>query len=67
MTQGQSSFLAVDWEANWVKAIAALREAIELADEGWSYADDYFRSKWEYVEERNRLAKICGMPQIEDY
>jgi hypothetical protein len=29
---------------------AALREAIELAAEGWGYASDYFRDKWGYEE-----------------
>ncbi len=32
-----------------------LAEAIELADEGWAYADNYFRVKWNFVE---RIAAI---------
>jgi len=30
---------------------AALREAIMLAEEGWGYAGDYFREKWDYEEQ----------------
>lgn len=30
------------------KAEAALYDAIELAEEGWGYANDYFRQKWDY-------------------
>lgn len=26
---------------------AALEECIDLAEEGWGYASDYFREKWE--------------------
>ncbi len=33
----------------------ALREAIEFADEGWAYASDYFRWKWDYEGQRTRL------------
>jgi len=28
---------------------AALQEAITLAEEGWGYAGDYFRTKWGYA------------------
>jgi hypothetical protein len=44
--------------------IAALREAIDLADEGWAYASDYFVAKHGYITRRNRLAAIVGKPAI---
>ena len=33
----------------------ALDDAIELAAEGWGYADDYFRDKWGYAK---RIAEL---------
>jgi hypothetical protein len=33
----------------------ALADAVELAQEGWSYVSDYFREKWEYEK---RLAEL---------
>jgi archaellum component FlaC len=37
------------------KLKTALKEAIEFADEGWSYADDYFKKKWGYEETKEKL------------
>jgi len=42
----------------------ALRDAIELADEGWSYASDYFVEKWDFIERRNKLASLVGIKPI---
>jgi len=39
----------------------ALDDAIELADEGWSYASDYFREKWNYVGEADALRAILAV------
>lgn len=36
----------------------ALREAIEFADEGWCYATDYFRDKWDYEGQRAALVAV---------
>lgn len=33
--------------ADLVQAVQALKDAIELAEEGWVYADAYFRDKWD--------------------
>lgn len=38
---------------------AALQEAIAFAEEGWSYASDYFRDKWLYEERRCELRAIA--------
>lgn len=53
---------ALDARVVWV--IAALGEAIALADEGWAYASDYFIEKWNYAERRNQLAAIAGIDPI---
>jgi hypothetical protein len=45
---------AVAKERNRLRA--ALVEALEWGDEGWSYASDYFREKWNYAGERARIA-----------
>lgn len=37
-------------EAEVTRLRAALADACELAEEGWSYAGDYFRDKWGYAE-----------------
>ena len=34
---------------------AELDDAIELAEEGWGYADEYFQKKWKFKE---RLAEL---------
>lgn len=37
---------------------AALGEALDLAHEGWEYADDYFREKWRANEREAELRKL---------
>ena len=44
---------------------ALMRAALELADEGISYTDKYFRDKWKLVPERNRIADAAGLPRRE--
>ena len=39
---------------------AALREALQIAHEGWGYAPDYFRDKWMDLERLAELAKLVG-------
>lgn len=41
--------------ANAKAARAALSDALDLAEEGWAYADEYYRKKWDYEE---RLAEL---------
>lgn len=36
----------------------AFEEAIELAEEGWGYASDYFRDKWECERQFKELRAI---------
>lgn len=43
----------------------ALREAIQFADEGWAYATNYMREKWNYEGERARLLAVLGAPSGE--
>jgi hypothetical protein len=38
--------------------VEALEEAIQFGDEGWAYASDYFREKWEYERERANLRAV---------
>ena len=33
----------------------AVEEALEFACEGWAYASDYFKEKWDYAGELKRL------------
>ncbi len=41
----------------------ALEEALDLAHEGWSYAGDYFREKWECEKREAELrATLKGSP-----
>ena len=40
---------------------AALREALQIAHEGWGYAPDYFRDKWMDLERLAELAKLVGV------
>ncbi len=37
------------------RAEGGLREAIDLAKEGWGYASEYFRDKWDSA---GRIAKL---------
>jgi hypothetical protein len=39
---------------------AWLREAIDLAEEGWGYATPYFRDKWESNERADRLRLLLA-------
>lgn len=34
----------------------ALRHALEWGDEGWSYADEFYREKWGYLGQRQEIA-----------
>jgi len=38
----------------------ALRDAIELAQEGWGYADDHFYTKWDVHERLEAIRKVLG-------
>lgn len=64
----QSDTLPIDSPGYWPQRAqrleAALREAVELADEGWAYASDYFVQKWDFVERRNELARVAGLGPI---
>jgi hypothetical protein len=43
---------------------AALEEALEWGDEGWSYASEYMREKWDCDGQRSRIADaIDGGPR----
>lgn len=41
-------------------AKAALSDAIELAEEGWGYADEYYRAKWDFEGRLATLRKALG-------
>lgn len=36
---------------------AALREAVDLAADGWAYVDPYFREKWDYEGRAREAAR----------
>jgi len=36
---------------------SALEDGIELADEGWAYADEYYKKKWSFAESIEKLRK----------
>ena len=38
----------------------ALKDAIELAEEGWGYVDTYFREKWEFAERVAALRSVLS-------
>lgn len=40
------------------KIIGALTDALELCDEGWSYADPFYRAKWDYDVRCNKLVDV---------
>lgn len=46
--------------------VEAMSECIDLAEEGWAYASDYFREKWEFEKEiakaRAALSKATEGP-----
>lgn len=52
-------------EADVALAGAALEKAIALAEEGWSYASEYFREKWGCVEELKALRRIASVTDDE--
>lgn len=41
---------------------AVLRDAIDLAEEGWAYASPYFREKWSAEERIEVLRDLAGSP-----
>jgi hypothetical protein len=45
---------------------AALVEALEWGDEGWSYASDYVREKWNCAGERARIAAALALAPADD-
>ena len=40
------------------EAKAALAETISFAEEGWSYASDYFKDKWNFEERLEKYRRI---------
>lgn len=47
----------------------ALAEAIDLAAEGWGYADDYFRTKWHAHPRQEALTAVWAgarVPRLPD-
>jgi hypothetical protein len=48
--------IAAAVEAERDRLRATLVEALEWGDEGWSYASDYYREKWNCARERARIA-----------
>ena len=58
---GYDKTVADAWRAEVAKLTAALREALEIAHEGWGYAPDYFRYKWMDLERLAELAKLVGV------
>lgn len=47
-------------EAEVDRLRVGLENAIALAEEGWTYADEYFATKWRFDERRTRLRAILG-------
>jgi hypothetical protein len=47
-------------EPDPVELLTALEDALYLAEEGWSYADEYFQKKWEF---KQRLATLRAVVQ----
>ena len=47
-------------EAEVKRLRAALRDGIELAEEGWGYAMPYFREKWDVDGRVERLKEALG-------
>lgn len=43
----------------------ALREALDLAAEGWSYAGDHFREKWNFEADLARLRALASSPRAQ--
>ena len=38
-----------------------LRDAIDLAEEGWGYASEYFQNKWGYKDNISEIRRRVGM------
>jgi hypothetical protein len=67
---GPSLYSDEDPSGDWVDAEeataevtrlrAALGEALDSADEGWSYASDYFRDKWRDDKRLAELRTLAG-------
>lgn len=47
-------------EAALADAHDALRQALDLAAEGWAYAGDYFRHKWDFAGHYERLNSLLA-------
>jgi hypothetical protein len=43
-----------------IRLRSGLREAIQLADEGWAYAGEYFRDKWDCESRIAELRKLVS-------
>ena len=50
-------------EAENAELRKAVEDAIEFAEEGWSYASDYFKEKWEYEKRLAELKQIAHPAQ----
>ena len=66
-------FVAAQWAAEVElereraeRLAEALDDAIQLADEGWAYAGDYFREKWNYVGQADALRAILAVHRPKD-
>lgn len=40
------------------KVLGSLVEALELCEEGWSYADPFYQQKWDYAVRFNKLVDV---------
>ena len=43
------------WQVRAHRAVTLASQALEFAQEGWSYANDYFKEKWRYEDELGQL------------
>ncbi len=55
--------LIADLKAEVARLRTELREAIEFAGEGWSYASPYFQEKWAYDERLAEFASAIETPR----
>ena len=53
-----------DAEMEIAEMTAARDEACNLADEGWAYAGDYFRDKWQATPQIEALRKVGAIDQL---
>lgn len=49
-------------QADLAAVRAALSDAIELAEEGWGYVDEYYYTKWKVYERMDALKKALENP-----